>query len=122
MEPVTDGPWVFESPHVSALMDIGQARMALEEEAKEAGASRFGEGYHDFVNNRSSTPEFLAELVGRVMDQDPTAWASIVNASRLVAQGSQTHEELLNNVKHLAVLVVAWLEDVQNRNVVGIEP
>lgn len=119
---VQDGPWVFESPHVSALMDVGQARIAMENEAKEAGATRFGEGYHDFVMNTPLTPEATYTSISAIMAQDPEAWATVMRASLISAQGAENHNELKEKVTHLAVVALAWLEDIDGRTVMGVEP
>ncbi len=113
---------LFESPHVGALMDIGVARMALETEAKEAGAKYFGHGYHDYVMNIPITEEAGHQTVSMIMAQDSEAWASVARASLLMAQTEGTHAELLARVKHLAVITTAWLEDIQQRTPIGIEP
>ncbi len=114
--------FVFESPHVAALMDVGVARIALEEEAKALGNYRFGVGYHDHIGGEPLSKESVDGAVALIMGQDPNCWASILRASLMVAQGSETPAELKDNVQHLAVLAIAWLEDIQARTVVGIEP
>jgi len=116
------GPYVFESPHVAALMDVGQARIALEDEAKAAGNWRFGQGYHDFVRNEPLAKEVAEGAAATIMAQDGEAWSSILRASLMIAQASGNANELKSNVQHLAVLSLAWLEDIQARSVVGIEP
>lgn len=116
-------PNVVESPHVGVLMDIGQYRMAIESDALKAGASRFGEGYHDFINGSSQVPrEDWFRVAAQIMEQDKEAWASIVRASLLVVQSSENDQELKKNLTHLATIVVAWLEDVNGRTLVGQEP
>ena len=113
---------VIESPHVGALMDIGQARIVLEAEAKALGSSRFGEGYHDFVGGAPLTAAELDRVLPVIASNDPQSWSTILRASLLVAQASEGPQDLLENVKHIAVLATAWLEDIQSRTPVGIEP
>lgn len=114
--------FVFESPHVSALMDVGQARLRLEAEAKDRGAERFGVGYHDFIGGEPLTSDSVNAAITTIMSQDPDCWSSICRAALMVVQGSQDHAALKRNVEHLAVLSIAWIEDLNARGIVGVEP
>ena len=113
--------FVVESNHVGALMNIGQYRIRLEKDAKKlGGVSTFGEGLHDFVDETPlDDPDGLASVV---MGHDPQAWSSIARASLLMAQGSTNHDDLRARVLHLAAVATAWLEDIDSRTPIGIEP
>ena len=113
--------FVFESSHVGALMNIGAYRIQLETDAKElGGVATFGEGLHDFVDDRHlDDPQGLASVV---LDHDPQAWSSVLRASLLMAQGADSHDELRARVLHLAAVATAWLEDIDNRTPIGLEP
>ena len=113
-------PLVIESPAVGVLMDIGQTRIGLEKEAKEAGLNRFGEGYHDFIGSvNNMTKDDWGQMAAGIVESDPEAWAAIVRASLMMVQASESPGELRQNLKHHGALVVAWLEDLDGRSVVG---
>ena len=113
--------FVFESNHVGALMDIGVYRLRLEADAKEiGGVSTFGEGLHDFVDGKPL--EGHEGFASVVMDHDPQAWSSVLRASLLMAQGAASHDELRARVLHHAAVAVAWLEDIDSRTPIGVEP
>jgi hypothetical protein len=116
-------PLIIESPHVGGLMDVGQQRILIEQDAIKRGFLRFGQGLHDFIRGTEDLPpQEWADIAAHVLDEDPYAWASLVRANLLAVQASQNDPELKQRLTHLAAVVVAWLEDVNGRTPVGIEP
>jgi hypothetical protein len=115
--------YVFESSHVGALMDIGQARIALDAETRAISgdpAARFGQGYHDFVGGAPLASDAMEAAITVVVSQDPDCWSTVLRAALIVAQGAEGPEDLRNSVKHLAALSVAWLEDIEARASQGV--
>lgn len=115
-----ESPYVFESPYVDALMDIGMEAIAQNAMAKEGGATRYGEGMHDQVNEqRLVTAEDWAQ---HIVDLDGMAWASWARASLVLVQGSESDRELADRLERLGAIVAMWLTDVNSRTSVGVEP
>jgi hypothetical protein len=110
-------PLVVESPHVGVLMDIGQKRIKIEKDAM-AETGHGLSGYHDFINGMEDVTESdWRQMADQTIALDPQAWASVARASLMMTQASGDPQVLKDRLTHLGAIVVAWLEDVQNRAV-----
>jgi hypothetical protein len=111
--PEPEDGWVFESPYVDALMEIGREALHKNAEAVADGAERVGEGLHDFsLNERLTDPLVWAE---KALEVDPAAWSSYAQSALFLARGAEDDHQLMHCLEQLGAVVAIWLTDVNGR-------
>lgn len=108
--------YVVEESWVGILMDIGSARKSLDEVAKVRDERWYGEGWTDELMN-PNIPAYsrMLELSEMRWNERPNSWTRAISFTCNSVLFSQSPHMLREHLIDLAVITVAWIEDLDRR-------
>lgn len=105
----------IQSTWVTALLDVGQLRVELEESAIASGLRWYGDGKRDDLQDGARYAAALQAVYTQYCRQ-PDSWTRLLSYLANSTMFSDNEEALRGNLTKIAAMSVAWIEDIDRRS------